>query len=276
MTLRAKSLLLLALTATLWSSSGLIIKSVDWTPLGIASLRSFFAFFTLLVLNRKHLTPRLPSRPQLAGAVCLVLISISFVTSTKLTTAANAILLQYSAPVWVALAAPLLLREKTRAGDWLFIAMTFCGMGLFFMDALSMEGMTGNLVAIFSGLSYAGLSMALRREPDGEKGLSMLYGNLILAALGLAVWRAPWPPVEDLLLLALAGVFQFGLPYYLFSLASRGATALEMVLITALEPILNPIWVFIGVGERPGPYALLGGAVVLGSVTLWSVLKNRR
>ncbi|MDR2504304.1 MAG: DMT family transporter [Deltaproteobacteria bacterium] len=277
LTPRARSLILLAAAAMLWSTSGLIIKSVDWTPLGMASMRSAFAIPILLFFNRGRLVPPcLPSPAQVVGALCLAMVSASFIAANKLTTAANAILLQYSAPVWVALAAPLFLRERTRAGDWFFISLTFGGMSLFFMDALSMEGLMGNLLAVVSGVFYAGLSMALRCESGDEKGMSMLYGNILLALTGAIFWRPPWPSAQDVLLLALAGFFQFGLPYYLFSLASRGATALEMVLLTTLEPVLNPIWVFVGLGETPGAHALLGGAVVLGSVILWSVLKSRR
>jgi drug/metabolite transporter (DMT)-like permease len=124
-------------------------------------------------------------------------------------------------------------------------------------------------------MAYAGLAMFLRREPEERRAVSIIYGNLLLCLLGLLVWRPPWPSAPDLLLLALAGVIQLGLPYYLFTLASRGVTALEMVLVTALEPILNPLWVFLGLGERPALWSLVGGVVVLLSITLWSVLKAR-
>jgi drug/metabolite transporter (DMT)-like permease len=104
----------------------------------------------------------------------------------------------------------------------------------------------------------------------------MMYGNLLLAALGLFVWQPPWPGARDMLLLAFAGIFQMGLSYYLFCLSSRGVTALEMTLVPVLEPVLNPIWVYMGIGEKPGAWALVGGCVVLSGITAWSVLKSRK
>lgn len=273
MSQRARSLGYLALSALLWSGAGLLIKSVDWDALSIASTRSLFAALALLVLTvsrSRSLLPRLPTRPEAAAALFLALLSISFVAANKLTNAATAILLQYTAPVWVAMLAPLLLRERTNGLDWLFIALTFGGMGLFFLDSLSVRGLAGIGAAMFSGLCYAGLAIALRR---GGAGLGMLYGNILLCLSGLFVWGPPWPPARDIALLALAGVFMFALPYHLFSLAGRGASALEMVLVTSLEPVLNPIWVFLVLGERPGPWALIGGAAVFACITLWSALK---
>jgi drug/metabolite transporter (DMT)-like permease len=275
MSLRVKSLCYLALAALLWSSSGITIKSVEWAPLPLAAARGLMGAVTLALLCRRHLAWRRPSRGQGLAMLFYLLLTISFVVSTKLTTAANAILLQYTAPVWVALFAPVFLKESTRRLDWLFIGLTFGGMAVFFMDSLSLEGVRGIFTAIVSGMAYAGLAMVLRREPEERKAVSIVYGNLLLCLLGLLVWRPPWPPLSDLLLLAVAGIFQLGLPYYLFTLASRGVTALEMVLVTALEPILNPLWVFLGLGERPAPWSLAGGAVVLLAVTLWSVLKAR-
>ena len=104
----------------------------------------------------------------------------------------------------------------------------------------------------------------------------LICGHLLAASLGVFFWRPPWPSAVELGLIALAGVVQLGLPYYLYSRASQGVTALDMVLVTIVEPILNPIWVFLVVGERPGGWALAGGAVVLISVTAWSGLKSRR
>jgi drug/metabolite transporter (DMT)-like permease len=273
MSARARSLLYLLGAALLWSTSGLVVKSVDWTPPAIAASRGLFTFFALLALNRGRLRP--PAGAQWLAAALFAIICLTFITATKLTTAANAIFLQYTAPAWVALLAPLLLREATRGRDWCFVALTFGGMALFFMDSLSTEGMLGILIAILGGIAFAGLTMVLRHTPGDEKLSGLIYGNLLLIGLGLFVWRPPWPGLADVLLLAFAGIFQMGLGYYLFSLASRQAAALDMVLITMIEPVLNPVWVFLGTGETPGAWAFAGGACVLVSITIWSVLKIR-
>jgi drug/metabolite transporter (DMT)-like permease len=216
-----------------------------------------------------------PDRSQWAGALALALLSFCFVGATKLTTAANAILLQYTAPVWVALLAPLVLREKTSRRDWFFIGLTFGGLALFFLDSLTLQGLKGMGLAAMSGVCFAGLALSMRRARGAPPMKILIYGNLLALVGGLGFWGPPWPSAGDLALVAVAGIFQFGLSYYLFSLASQGVSSLEMVLVTAIEPILNPVWVFLALGEKPGGWSLVGGGVVLVTVTGWSVLKSR-
>ncbi len=278
MTFRTKCLLLLILTAALWSTAGVCIKTIQWNPLAIASSRSLVACIFMAFLARKqNIFKGRPSKNTLAGAVALAFVSVCFVSATKLTTAANAILLQYTAPIWVALAAPFILKERTRGLDWFFIALTAGGMVLFFMDSLSAEGFWGIIIAIFCSLAFAALAIAMRfNTSDTPPFAMMVYGNMLVFLAGLYFWQPPWPSVRDVVIIVLLGVFQFGLAYHLFALASQGVSSLELVLITALEPILNPILVFLFLGERPGLWALLGGSVVLVSITVWSILKTKK
>ncbi len=277
MSFKTKCLLLLVLTAVLWSASGVGIKSIQWNPLAIASARSLVAGLFIAFLARKRKIFKRPTRGLMAGAASLALVSITFVAATKLTTAANAILLQYTAPIWVALAAPFILKERTRGLDWLFIAITLGGMTLFFMDSISAEGFWGIILAIASSVFFAALAISMRyNKEDGPPFAIMIYGSLMVFLAGLYFWQPPWPGPGDIVILILLGLLQFGLAYYLYTLASQGVTSLELVLITTLEPILNPIWVFLVIGERPGGWAILGGAVVLVSITVWSILKTRR
>lgn len=263
----------------MWSTGGLGIKSVDWNPLAIASARSLIAGVFMILLTRKQYPIfKRPSRGTLVGALILCGLSLTFVSATKLTTAANAVLLQYCAPVWVALAAPFILKERTRRLDWVFIGLTLFGMVLFFLDSISAEGLLGIIVAIFASVFFGGMAMSVRYNNDGGGppfGI-MIYGNLMVFLAGLYFWRAPWPDFGDIMILLALGLFQYGLPYYLFTQASRGVTSLELVLIPTLEPILNPIWVFLFLGEQPGNWAIAGGITVFCSVTVWSVFKNRR
>ncbi len=278
MNFRLKCILLLVLTAVLWSTSGVGIKLINWNPLAIASARSLAAGLFVAVMARKRNVFRRPTPGLMAGAVCLAMVSICFVTATKLTTAANAVLLQYTAPIWVALAAPFVLKERTRSADWIFIALTICGMTLFFMDSISAEGFWGIIMAILCSLFFAALAIFMRynNKDDGPPFGIMFYGNLMVFLAGLYFWRPPWPGFGDIMILLFLGLVQYGVAYYLYTLASQGVSSLELVLITTLEPILNPIWVFLFVGERPGAWAVLGGVVVLVSITAWSVIKTRR
>ena len=273
MNFHVRCFLLLVLTATLWSTGGAIIKSVNWPPLGIAAARSIFALVVLLSLGCGRCAFKRPTGTRVLTGLLLALVSITFIFATKLTTAANAIFLQYTAPIWVALLAPVLLGEPTRKGDWVFIGAVFGGMALFFLDEVSLDDLAGIGLAVVSGIIYAGLAMSLRHENEEGRMASLVYGNILLVLLGLAVFRPPWPTGRDILLLAALGGLQFGLAYYFYALASRGVTALEMTLVTALEPILNPLWVFFWTGERPAPWALAGGGIVLAAVTLWGIGK---
>lgn len=275
---RARALSLLLVSALLWSSGGLLIKSVHWSAPGISAGRSLIAAATIALCYRGAL--RFTWSPwQLAAAASYAGTTLLFVLANKLTTAANAILLQYTAPVFIALASPWVLGERIRRSDWLVIALTLAGMALFFRDSLSPEGMLGNVVAILSGVTFAGLAISMRKQKDGSPVESIVLGNLLGAAIALPFVRGPVPALESWLLLAALGVFQLGLSYIAYSRAMKHATAIDAGLVPMIEPILNPIWVLLLVGERPGPNALAGGAVVFGAVglrTILSILRDRR
>jgi drug/metabolite transporter (DMT)-like permease len=254
-----------------------MIKSVDWNPMAIVSFRSLWAGLTLVFILRFRGTLDLswPDRAQWGGALAMALLSFCFVGATKLTTAANAILLQYTAPIWVALLAPLVIKEKSSRRDWLFIGLTFGGMTMFLLDSLTIQSLKGMLLGVTSGICFAVLALFMRQSRGAPPMKMLIYGNFLAFAGGLYFWGPPWPSTGDLIIVAAAGIFQFGVAYYFFSLASPGVSSLEMVLVTAVEPILNPVWVFLVIGEKPGPLSLAGGVVVLVTVTAWSVLKSR-
>jgi drug/metabolite transporter (DMT)-like permease len=209
------------------------------------------------------------SRAQLLGAVGYAACTITFCVATKLTTAANAILLQYTAPVWVALFGAWLLGERATRADWFTIVAVLGGMGLFFADNLALTGMLGNALAVLSGVFFAGMTIALRRQKDGSPVESIILGNLLAFLVGLPwIIGAPALPATGWGALVLLGVVQLGVSYWLYARAIRHVTALEAVLIPVIEPLLNPLWVLIALGERPTPKALVGGAIVLGAITL--------
>ena len=267
----------LLLAALCWSLGGLLIKSVDWPPLAVAGGRGLIAAVFLALTARGRL--RFTWSPvQLGAAVAYASCTATFVVATKLTTAANAILLQYTAPVWVALLGAWFLGEQTRRADWLAIAATFGGMTLFFWsDGLQLGGAVGNLLGIASGVSFGAMAMLMRAQKDGSPLESIILGNVLAFLIGFpAMIGVALPSPRGWVALALLGVVQLGVSYRLYARAVRHVTALEAVLIPVVEPILNPIWVALLVGERPKPLALVGGAVVLGAVTLRAVVSVRR
>lgn len=269
-----RGILMLLLAAFFWSLGGVLIKSVDWHPLAIAGVRSLFCAATLAILGGGIRFTW--SRWEVLGAVTYAATVLLMVLATKMTTAANAILLQYTAPIYIALIAPWMLKEKARTGDWLTIVVVLGGMALFFLDKVDFSGTLGNLAGISSGVTFALMTLFLRKQKDASPLASLFLGNLIAAAVGLCFVRTPLPQPADWLIMAVLGVVQLGLPYFLLTRAIRHVTAMEACLIPMLEPILNPLWVLLVIGERPGPFALIGGAVVLAGVTARAFLAVRR
>lgn len=268
---RRQAVGILLITVVLWSTSGFLIKLLPWNALAISGARSAIAavvFWTYL----RH--PNFTwSGAQIGGAIALVLTQTLFISATQLTTAANAIFLQYSAPVFVALFGWWYLGERVRVADWLAMLAIFGGMFLFLVDGFSGSGLIGSLMAVLAGISMAWLILFLRKQKDGSPLETVLLGNVIAALIGLPfiLWETGtgtslgW---NEIAILGFLGLFQLGIPFILYSQAIRVLTAVESVLILTLEPILNPLWVFIVIDERPGPLAMLGGAIVLVAVAL--------
>jgi drug/metabolite transporter (DMT)-like permease len=256
----------------LWSLGGLLIKLVDWNPLAIAGMRSAIASLLLLGVLRR---PKLTWSPvQVGGALAYAATVILFVTANKLTTAANAILLQYTAPIYAAILGARFLGERVTRGDWATIIIVISGVMLFFVDHLTFGGLEGNLLALISGLTFAVLAVLLRKKKDESALESVLLGNLVTALIGLPFMFQSSPGGQSWLGLILLGVFQLGLSYLLYTKALKHISALEGTLITSIEPILNPVWVFLALGEKPGPWAMIGGVMVLIAVTGRSLLKT--
>src|SRR5678815_1103829 len=257
--------LLLLITALCWSLGGALIKSIDWPPMAIAGGRSAIAVpVILLCIGRPRLTF---SRAQIGGALGYAATVILFVFATRMTTAANAIFLQYTAPIYVALIGRWYLGERASRIDWLVIAVALAGIALFFLDRLTIAGLWGNILALGSGLAFALVALFLRKEKDGSPIASIVLGNVIVALAGLpSMLGAPSLGKNGLWCLLVLGIVQLGLPYVLYGAAIKHLTALEATLIPLLEPILNPLWVMIALGERPGRWAIVGATLVLGAV----------
>ena len=266
---RRKAILYLALAAILWSTSGLFVKILDWQPVSILAGRSLFASIVFLIYLRR--IPTRFSRWQLLAAGMFILTQFLFVTSTKMTTAANSIFLQYTAPIYIVLLAFWFLREKPSRTDWVSMLIIFIGLTLFFADKLSTDGFYGNLLAILSGVTSAVMMVSFRAQKNGNPAESNLIAFLFTATFGFPfVLKETWT-VTNWSILAFLGVFQIGLAFIFFTQGIKHIPALEANLIGTLEPVLNPIWVFLFYGESMGAFALLGGLVVLGGVVLSAI-----
>jgi drug/metabolite transporter (DMT)-like permease len=261
------------LTAILWSLGGVLIKSIQWHPIAIAGLRSAFASLAIFAFLRK---PKfIWTSTQWGSALAYVATVMLFVSATKMTSAANAILLQYTAPVYVALFSFWFLREKITRRDWITVAVVLCGMSLFFLDKLSSDHLMGNFLAIASGVAFAWLALFLRKQHGHSVMESLLLGNIITAIVALPVMLSVPTDGRSLATAAFMGVVQLGLPYILYGMAIKNVTALEAILIPVIEPILNPIWVIIVTGEAPSSMAILGGLIVIGAVTTRAALRPK-
>ena len=269
----APAILAVAACALLWSTGGLFVKLIQWNPFAIAGIRSVIGGLVIFAFLRK---PRFTwSFAQIAGAVCYAACMIGFVSANKLTTAANAILLQYTAPLWAAILGWFILRERVHALDWAAIAVVIAGMVLFFMDSLTLGGMLGNLLAILSGIFFAGAMISFRAQKHGSSLESILLSHGLTFLVSIPFLFGAWPSLAGLGALGILGVFQIGLSSILLTYGVKHVTAVQSLLTAVLEPLFNPIWVFLVLGERPGPRALVGGAVILVAVTVRSVLSLR-
>ncbi len=259
-----QAVLLLLLCVALWSTSGVLIKQSSLGALAIVGGRSAIAALVLLCFVRR---PRWTwSLPQIGGAVAYLVMVLCFVQATQWTSAANAILLQYTAPIWVALFSFWFLGERPLPADYAAMGGIACGMLLFFGDALTPAGMAGNLLAVLGGIALAWMTLFMRKQKDGSTLETVLLGNLLAAAVGLPVLAMSQVQPMDWAALSFLGIFQLGLPFVLYAVAIRSLSAIETILISCLEPILNPILVFLVIGERPSLLALAGGALVLAAV----------
>ena len=262
-----KAIAITCFVALMWSLAGFDIKMIEWSPYAIAAGRSLVAAILLapMVLRKGY---QKIDRYVIGGAICYAAFNYCFITSTTLTSSAIAIMMQYTAPIYVALLSWLFLRERIGWADIISVGFVFLGMIFFFLDSNSGGSLKGNIVSIFNGITFAGISIFLRLQKDGNPALSMYLGNVISAVAGLPImWNAGMPDTVSLLFLLLAGLL-VAVSYTLYAKASTGLSALETVLLPIIDPVMNPVWVFLFLDERPGALTIVGAAVILVSVTI--------
>ncbi len=260
-------------TALMWSLHGLLIKWVDLHPLAIAGMRSAIAAVILAAFCRPLTFTW--SKAQLGGAVAYALTVITFVLANKMTTAANAILLQYTAPVYVAVFSYWFLKEKITRFDWVTTALVLGGMALFFLDELAVGHLAGNLFALAGGVTYAAFTLFMRKQKNESPLESVLLGNVLTVIVGLPFILTASPTSSGWLGIGILGCMM-GVSFIIYSSAVKRVAAIDIILILIIEPLLNPLWVYIIMGETPGMWAALGGAIILGSILMRGIAAATR
>ena len=264
--------------AIIWSTGGLFIKWTSLSGLELSFGRSLLAAMTVALFTRRE-GFRLNWVTALASLLYAALLLL-FVLSTKATTAANAIFLQYTAPLYVLILEPLLYKEKFRRRDLLVVICCVIGMSLFFVGKLRPQDVEGNLLALGSGLCFAFYFLLLRhpRAREVNRASSVIYGNLLVVMIAAPAGLAALPNLNwrDGLIVLYLGIVQIGLAYTLFTLGmAKGIRSLDAGIVGYVEPVLNPIWVFLVLGERPSQWALVGGAIIISAVVIHTTLKAR-
>lgn len=283
----------------LWSTGGLFIKITTIDPFQLTFFRSFLAGLTVLLFTYKRGLKI--SFVEGLASVAYALLLFLFVWATKNTTSANAIFLQYTAPIYILILSPFIIGEKFHLRDLFTVILCIGGMSLFFVGKLEVSDYRGNLAALASGVFYGLYIMLLKhpkasgasgsqpslpasaaadeaefpKKPAGNPVVTVIYGNFLLAAVMLpyGISAIPVMTTGDALAAAFLGVIQIGIAYMLFIKGVYGGTRpLDASIIGFIEPLLNPVWVFLFIGERPSNWAILGGIVIIATVVVHTLI----
>lgn len=269
-----KGLLLIFISAILWSTGGIFIKLITLNPFQISFFRSIFAALTIVaILRKKSLIFNLGT---LINGLFYAAILILFVIATKTTTAANAIFLQYTAPIYVFIFEPILLHTKFERVNLITIIVCIIGMLLFFVGELSPGHLVGNILALLSGISFAAFLLGMRLNKPDYQYPTIFVGNIIVVLFcSFSIFNLKDISTADFLMVSFLGIFQIGLPYIIFSLALKKVYAIEASLLSMIEPVLNPVWVYLGYGESPSMFAIIGGIIIILVTSLRALVFDR-
>lgn len=262
-----KGILAVIAAALLWSTGGIFIKLISLNALQLSCMRSIFAALVFIVLFKKKLLE--VNGLTFLNAIFYAAILILFVIATKMTTAANAIFLQYTAPIYVLFLEPLINKTKYQLINVITIIFCFIGMILFFVGELSPGHMNGNIIALLSGVAFAAFLIGMRKNRPEYQFSSIFYGNVLISLVCLpSMFTIEFLSLADFSMIAFLGIFQIGLAYAVFSYGLKRVYAIEASLISMIEPVLNPFWVFIGYGEVPAFLAIVGGIIIVTAISI--------
>ena len=243
------------LSAICFSLGGVLIKSIPWNSLSINMVRSVLSFILIFAYQRTQGRKFVFNKMVLLGAVLNFVMALTFVMATKMTTAANAIVLQFTEPVFLILIVWIVYRQKPKKDAVLTCILVLCGIFCFFFESLSTGGMAGNILAIVSGVTYAGVFL-IKKFPGGDFESSLMVSHLISIVVGYVL---------------VLGIVQFGLSYVFLSRGLDRVSPVTASLTSTIEPILNPILVAIFCGETIGVLSIFGAVLVIGSATVYNL-----
>jgi drug/metabolite transporter (DMT)-like permease len=267
----------MVICAVLWSIAGILIKLIDWNPFVIAGFRGLFAAVTVGVYMLATKQRVVLTKNVMLCAFFLAATFFCFVSANKLTTAANAIVLQFTSPIFIMLFSAVLFRQKFKLTDYVTVLLTFCGIAVFFVSSLHDGHLPGDLVAVLAGVFMAGMYVSVSRTDKTEKMSGIFFGQVLTALVGIPFVLFTKGTISSAAVISIIvlGVVQIGIPYILLALATNHCPPLACSLIGAFEPLLNPLWVLIFNGERPGVFSIIGGIIVVGAVTAQCILQDK-
>lgn len=268
-----KAIFQILLCSALWSIAGIFMKGIPWSGFVIAGMRSLLAGSLMAVYLRARRMRFVVNKRTIFGGIALCGTMTLFSIANKATTAANAIVLQFTAPIWIMLISSAAYHQKFRRADVIAVALTFFGIALFFAEGLSAGNTTGNLIALASGLTFACYYISLGDCQEQERMSTVEIGHILTFLVGLPFMLTTHPVFSgrSVLYIVILGIFQLGIPYMLLAHASGWCPPLVCSLLGALEPLLNPVWVAIFDGEVPGIMALIGAVIVIATITAWCI-----
>lgn len=266
---------LLVFTGILWSTGGFILKLIPWSPLAIAGIRSGVASILLYYYDK----PKSISfgNYTILGSFFYTTMVICFVIANKMTSAGNVILIQYAAPIYVALFGFYFLQEKSSKIDWIAIIIIFFGLVSFFYDEISLDGLQGKAFALLSGVGFAGLTICMRKQKNGNPIHSVLIGNIFtFIACSPSYFNGIVNKIDFWSLTIFLGVIQLGLSYIFYSIAIRHVTALDAIIYPVIEPIFNPVFAYFIIDESMSINSIIGGFFILLGVTGRGLLRKKQ
>jgi len=288
------------LCALLWSTSGLFIKLLDWHPMVISGGRSILAAVVLLVLrffsqkkktavaeteneDEANLQKIKPKKSLFSNILKLAFFGIFyaatmilFVIANKLTASANAILLQYTAPAWTALIGWFVLREKLRWEQWITLGLVTAGMFLVFSSGLTYGSVLGDMLALLSGITFAANAVVLRLNKDKNPADILIFSHIICVLFSLPFFFL-YPPTmntSNVLSILFMGIFQIGAASALFAYGIKRISAVQVMLTATIEPVLNPLWVFIVTSEQPALTVVTGGCIIILAIAFSAIVQS--
>jgi DME family drug/metabolite transporter len=266
-----KGILFVLIAGLLWSSGGLFIKLISLPAMQLAFFRCSIAAITFGIIFRKRIL--LINKLTLINSVFYAAILITFVIATKTTTAANAIFLQSTAPIYVLIFEPIFNKTKFERINIITVAVCMVGMLLFFVGKIEPGHLEGNIIALFSGIAFAAFFLGMKKNDPKFQSSSIFYGNILVAIISIPfLFSLDTLTTSDLWMVTFLGVFQIAIAYAFFSAGLKRIYAVEASIISMIEPVLNPLWVFIGYGEVPSITAIIGGLIILGSIVTRSLI----